>query len=111
MALPDIIQPILHYGGHFALPFAIAWLFWRPHWRVAGLVMLSANLIDLDHLLAIPIFDAGRCSIGFHPLHTLWAAILYAAICALPSWKLRAFGFGCLWHLAIDGGDCWMTGF
>jgi len=26
-------------------------------------------LVDLDHLLATPVPDPTRCSIGFHPLH------------------------------------------
>ena len=70
--------------------------------------MIAANLIDIDHLLATPIFDPARCSIGFHPLHSIWAALAYAIMLIMPSWKWRAFAFGCLWHLAVDSGDCAM---
>ncbi|MEL6876003.1 MAG: DUF6122 family protein [Pseudomonadota bacterium] len=70
--MTDLLQPLLHYSGHFLLPFTIAWLIWRPHWRVAGLIMAATIAIDLDHLLADPIFDSERCSIGFHPLHGGW---------------------------------------
>jgi hypothetical protein len=34
-------------------------------------------LVDLDHLLATPIFEAGRCSINFHPLHSYIAIAVY----------------------------------
>ena len=68
--------------------------------------MLAANLIDLDHLLADPIFDPDRCSIGFHPLHTMPAALTYAAMLLVPRWYARAFALGGLWHLAVEWGDC-----
>jgi hypothetical protein len=108
-----LLQPILHYGGHFLAPFAIAWLLWGriggiAQWRTAGMIMAAMIIIDVDHLLATPIFDPGRCSIGFHPLHTIWAAFVYLLMLALPSWKWRAVGLGCLWHLAVDWNDCFM---
>lgn len=111
MLLP-VIQPFVHYGGHFLLPFALAWLAGRvlglQNWRAAGMIMTAMIVIDLDHLLATPIFDPGRCSIGYHPLHTIWAACGYMLMMAIPSWKWRAIGLGCLWHLAVDWGDCLM---
>ncbi|MEO9600009.1 DUF6122 family protein [Parasphingorhabdus sp.] len=104
--MPEILPFIFHYGGHFLVPFAIGGLFFRAHWWKAGLIMIAANAIDMDHLLADPVFDPTRCSIGFHPLHTGWAAAIYAAMLAIPSWKWRALGLGLLWHLTIDAGDC-----
>jgi hypothetical protein len=106
----SLLQPILHYSGHFIVPFGIAWLIWRADWRRNGLVMVAANLIDLDHLLATPIFDPARCSIGFHPLHTAYAAAAYAAMLLVPRWWVCALGLGALWHLAVDWGDCAMGG-
>lgn len=61
-------------------------------------------LIDIDHLLANPIYDPGRCSIGFHPLHELWFIALYVALCFLP--KTRLLGIGLLVHVALDTIDC-----
>ena len=104
------LQPFIHYGGHFLVPFALGWLIWRDKWRLAGLVILSTILIDLDHLLADPIFDPNRCSIGFHPLHTIWAAAAYGAMLLVPKWWVRAIGLGCLLHLAVDSLDCAMMG-
>ena len=103
-----ILQPLIHYGGHLIAPFAIAWLIWRDKWKQAGLVILAANLIDFDHLLADPIFDPNRCSIGFHPLHGWEAAIVYVLMLGVPKWWVRAFALGALWHLAIDWSDCMM---
>jgi hypothetical protein len=102
----DLIRPIIHYSCHLLLPFAIGWLFWRENWWKAGLIMLGTMLIDVDHLLADPVLDPNRCSIGFHPLHTVWAGMVYAALLAVPSWKWRAISVGCLWHLCTDGIDC-----
>ncbi len=70
--------------------------------------MIATMAIDLDHLLADPIFDPNRCGIGFHPLHTLWAAIAYCILFLMPSWKLKAIAVGCLFHLCIDSLDCYM---
>ena len=102
----DLIQTILHYSGHWIAPFAFGCLFWRDRWWQAGLVIAGANLIDLDHLLASPIFDPDRCSIGFHLLHGWEAAIAYGAMLLVPRWWVRALGVGALWHLAVDWGDC-----
>jgi hypothetical protein len=104
---PDICRHIVHYANHLLVPFALAKLFWRSHWQAAGLIMVGTILIDLDHLLADPIFDPDRCSIGYHPLHTIWAGCGYAALLFVPSWKFRAVGVGCLWHLCTDALDCW----
>jgi len=104
----EVLQSFLHYGGHWLVPFLIAALFWRGNWKLAGLVVASANLIDLDHLLADPIFDPERCSIGFHLLHGWDAALVYVAMLAIPRWYVRAFAIGALWHLAVDWGDCMM---
>lgn len=90
------------------MPFAIGWLFWRDNWKRAGAVVLAANLIDLDHLLADPIFDPDRCSIGFHLLHGWEAAVVYLLMLGVPRWWVRALGVGALWHLAVDAGDCAM---
>lgn len=102
----EALQPILHYGGHWIVPFALGWLIWHERFGQAGLVIASANLIDLDHLLADPIFDPNRCSIGFHLLHGWEAALIYLAMLAIPCWWARAFAVGALWHLAVDWADC-----
>ena len=72
--------------------------------------MMGTIVIDLDHLLADPIFDPNRCGIGFHPLHTPWEGIVYAGLLAVPSWKVRAVATGCLWHLSTDAIDCLLGG-
>ncbi|MFG0332987.1 MAG: DUF6122 family protein [Maioricimonas sp. JB049] len=109
-AVPDLVRHVIHYANHLIVPFAIGALLWRQKWRTAGLIMVATILIDLAHLHADPIDDPERCSIGFHPLHTVWAADVYAALLAVPSWKWRAVGVGCLWHLCTDALDCWLNG-
>jgi len=104
----DLLQPIVNYGGHWLIPFAIAAILWRDRWIKVGLVIAAANLIDLDHLLADPIFDPNRCSIGFHLLHGWEAAIVYAVMIAMPKWWVRVLGLGGLWHVTVDSIDCAM---
>lgn len=108
--LTEVLRHVVHYAFHLLVPLLFARLFWKQHWRKAALIMIATLLIDLDHLLADPVFDPNRCSIGFHPLHTLWAGLLYASVLLIPSWKWRAFAVGCLWHLATDAIDCQLGG-
>ena len=66
--------------------------------------MLLALLIDVDHLLATPLYDPTRCSIGFHPLHSPYAIMVYALV---PAWRpTRLLGWGLWIHVALDGLDC-----
>lgn len=95
---------LLHLPLHFLLPGLVAWLGFRPRWRRAWLIMVATMLVDLDHLLADPIYDPGRCSIGFHPLHKGWAIGLYVAALVVP--MLRAAATGLLIHMGLDGLDC-----
>lgn len=66
--------------------------------------MLSAFVIDLDHLLATPMFDPNRCSINFHPLHTYYAIIIYVLL-FFPK-RTRVFGIGIFIHIIADMADC-----
>lgn len=61
-------------------------------------------LVDLDHLLATPIYSPTRCSIGFHPLHQAGFIVLYVAMCFVP--KTRLVGLGLSIHMALDAMDC-----
>jgi len=112
---------MLHVALHVALPVLVAALLYRPRWPSAALILIATLLIDLDHLLADPIYDPERCSIGFHPLHSLPAVALYAALFALPlvlgrrvstpgaratARVLGLVGLGLLLHMALDWGDC-----
>ena len=46
--------------------------------------MLATWLVDLDHLLAEPVFDPERCSVGFHPLHSGGVIAAFVALLAVP---------------------------
>lgn len=102
----EIIRHVIHYSLHLLFPFAIAYLLFTKKWKAAGVIMVSTLLIDLDHLLATPIFDPHRCSIRFHPLHTVWAFGGYLLLLFIPSWRWRAIAVGCIVHLGTDGIDC-----
>ena len=98
---------MLHLSLHFIVSALIAVLFFRQHWQFACLVMMATMLVDLDHLLAAPIYDASRCSIGFHPLHEPWFIVLYAVLCFVP--KTRLMGVGLMIHMVLDSIDCQVT--
>lgn len=66
--------------------------------------MLAGLVIDLDHLLANPIYDPGRCSVGFHPLHTEFPIGLYGLMLMHP--KTRVVGIGLCAHILLDSIDC-----
>ena len=101
---------IFHLMLHTLVPLVIALVFFRDQWQKAWLIMLATMLVDLDHLLADPIFAADRCSIGFHPLHTYTAITVYLL---MTLWRpLRLVGIGLLIHMVVDASDCWrMAGF
>lgn len=69
--------------------------------------MVATMAVDLDHLLANPVFDPDRCSLGFHPLHSLAAIGAYLLLAIVPTspW-LRLVGIGLLIHMGVDGTDC-----
>lgn len=97
-------QTLVHYGLHFVFPAVLAWVFFPLLWQTAYLLMLATMLIDLDHLLAKPIFDPLRCSIGYHPLHSFYAVPGYALLLLLPATQMVAVGL--LFHLFTDTVDC-----
>jgi len=66
--------------------------------------MVLTMVVDLDHLLASPIYDSNRCSINFHPLHSYPAILLYFIMAAIP--KSRLIALGLLLHMGIDLTDC-----
>ena len=101
-----MLQSLVHYGIHFIIPVVIALVWFKNQWKLALLIMLSTMLIDLDHLLATPIFDANRCSINFHPLHSYYAIALYILLSFIK--KTRILGIGCVIHIIADGADCLM---
>lgn len=99
------LQFLVHYGMHFIAPLGIAFLFYRKKlWKVY-FIFLLAMLIDLDHLLADPIFDPNRCSIGFHPLHSYIAIAVYVGMLFFN--RTRIIGLALLWHILTDWVDCW----
>jgi hypothetical protein len=98
---------MFHIVLHLMVPALVARLFFRTRWKYAYFIMVATMLIDIDHLLANPIYDPGRCSIGFHPLHQPWFIMLYLALCFVP--KTRLVGIGLSIHMCLDAIDCQVT--
>lgn len=98
------MRDVVHYGIHFIGPLIMALLFFRANfWKAYGLMLLGI-CIDLDHLLATPMFDANRCSINFHPLHSYYAMAIYLMLC-IPK-ATRIIGLGLVIHILADSTDC-----
>ncbi|MGB0869443.1 MAG: DUF6122 family protein [Flavobacteriales bacterium] len=100
-----MIQTIVHYSLHFVFPLFIALVFFKKYWKQAYLIFLLTMLVDLDHLLANPIFQANRCSINFHPLHSFWAMLVYLSLLFFKK-TFRVIGIGLLFHMLTDFIDC-----
>jgi hypothetical protein len=97
-------RPEIHIILHFIVPALAAALFFRKNFLRAYLVMTATMIIDFDHFLADPVYDPGRCSIGFHPLHTVWAIAAYGALFFVP--LLRTVSAGLIIHILLDLIDC-----
>lgn len=102
-----LLQTILHYTLHLVAPAGIAWYFYRNDWKRVLFVLIATMLVDLDHLLATPILDPTRCSIGFHPLHSYVAVSVYAVIFSTTNNKwVKIITLGLLFHMFTDFIDC-----
>ena len=69
--------------------------------------MVATMLIDIDHLLASPVYNPERCSIGYHPLHSFLPIMIYLLFCFIP--KSRYLGIGLIIHIVLDALDCQLT--
>lgn len=95
---------LIHYFLHLVFPAFIAYGFYKKQWlKVYGILVLTM-LVDLDHLLAHPIYDPQRCSVGFHPLHSYIAIAVYLLLLLFK--RLRIVAAGLLLHIATDYLDC-----
>ena len=99
----------LHILGHFLVPGLVARIAFKKIWQRAWLIMCATILVDIDHLFANPVYDPGRCSIGFHPLHSEPAIAIYGALLLVP--QLRIIASGLLIHIALDALDCYVQAF
>ena len=80
---------------------------YRTRWLSRYALLLAGLAIDLDHLMANPIYSADRCSVGFHPLHTAIPVAIYVLVLLPP--KTRLLGIGLCIHILLDAIDCKMT--
>lgn len=98
------LRPIVHLVLHVAVPAAVALVWYRDRWFRSWCWLMVGWLIDVDHLLADPVYSPGRCSIGFHPLHTAPAMLVYGLL-TVPR-RTRLLGLGLLIHIGLDALDC-----
>ncbi|MEL6917923.1 MAG: DUF6122 family protein [Bacteroidota bacterium] len=103
-----MLRFIAHYGIHFLVPIAIAFLFFREKKLKILLLLWAGILLDIDHVVAEPIFDPNRCSINFHPLHSYWAIAVYLGLLFFN--KTRVLGIAFVLHMVADSMDCWFIG-
>ncbi|SHJ40883.1 DUF6122 family protein [Pseudozobellia thermophila] len=101
-----MLRFMVHYGIHFLVPIAVGLIFFKKDRFVVILVLLAGIVIDIDHLLAVPVFDPDRCSIGFHPLHSYGAMVVYALLFVFR--KTRLYGLALLIHILADSTDCYL---
>lgn len=104
-------RSIVHYTLHFLVIGIIAYLYDRKHWKKYWLILAATMLVDADHLLADPIFASGRCSIGFHPLHSYYAVgVYFLGAIFIKNRIVKLIFIGLLFHMFTDLVDClWMN--
>ncbi|NVK87699.1 MAG: hypothetical protein HWE13_06215 [Gammaproteobacteria bacterium] len=99
---------MFHLFLHALVPLILSVLlakhWFKQPWYKVFIIMMLTMLIDLDHLVATPIYDPLRCSMNFHPLHKLWLVPFYAALMLFK--PLRAVGAGLSIHMILDSIDC-----
>ncbi len=100
----QIVQQVIHYFLHFVFPLGIAYIFFKVKWKQAYMIFLLSMLVDVDHLLASPVFHPCRCGIGFHFLHSHFSIFIYAILLLFP--KCRLLAIGLLMHMGTDYIDC-----
>lgn len=96
----------IHYTLHFIFPFLIALIFFKSKWKTVYIIFLLSMVVDLDHLLANPIFEKSRCSINYHPLHSYIAIVFYSI--GLFFKKTRILCLALLFHMLTDLIDCYL---
>ena len=101
------MQFLVHYFLHLIFPIIIAWIFFKDKWIKVSIIFFLTMLVDLDHLLANPIYSPCRCSIDFHPLHSYIAIVIYLIL--LYPVKTRIIAIGLLMHMMSDALDCYLT--
>ena len=99
------MQTFTHYFLHFGFPLIIAYFFFNKSWKKVYLILVATMLVDLDHLLANPMFQANRCSFGFHLLHTYYAMLGYLILLFFKK-PYNIIGIGLLLHMLTDLIDC-----
>lgn len=68
-------------------------------------LILCADLIDLDHLFTKNVFDINRSSFSTHILHQNWKLISIVAILFLFIKPISFLGIGILIHFSLDHID------
>jgi hypothetical protein len=97
---------LIHIALHFLVPALLAGILYLKKWLKSFALLMCGLLIDVDHLLADPIYAPDRCSIGFHPLHTTIPIVLYSLLLIHP--KTRLAGIGLYIHILLDISDCYI---
>ena len=67
-------------------------------------LLLSTGMLSSHSWIANPIFEANRCSINFHPLHSYIAIVCYVLLLLPKQTRLIALGL-CI-HILADTADC-----
>lgn len=94
----------IHYFLHLVFPVFIALIFYRKNWKRIYIILLATMLVDIDHLLADPVFDPSRNSIGFHVFHSYYAISVYFLMLFFKR-NIRVVGIGLLFHMLTDYQD------
>ncbi len=95
---------LIHIISNLVLIAIISFFDKKTPFKKIFLLVILSNFIDLDHIVANPVYDPSRCSINFHPLHSWYLFPVYLVGIFLKKYKYLFYGI--ILHLILDKIDC-----
>ena len=96
---------LIHIGFNLMIYFIISVIAGFDIQLPLILLLISVELIDIDHIFTKPIYDSRRNSFKTHFFHKYWQCVLFFALVLLFFNPLFIFGLGLISHLFLDWID------
>lgn len=91
-----------HLGANIAIYYVLSLILPIDFTIINCIFLLSADFIDLDHLLSKPIYKKMRDPFKTHILHKNWKLVTVFSMCILFFYPYLFIGLGLLSHILLD---------
>ncbi len=92
----------VHISFNIIIYYLITQIFDIKFALIGCLLLISAELIDLDHLFSKPIYKKRRNPFKVHYLHKNWKLMIIISLATFFFYPIRFLGLGIISHLTID---------